>query len=204
MELTRNGLLFVTAIAAAGLLLTGMFMFPSGEKDGVSTDVNSPSVDIGQSVEPNNPVAVETETATEIVTATETGLKLLKEVGPTELPPYDTKVDGRALVVQTEEIKIEGFHVLVGANSRRDISISVVEINPEKRMVVLTLLRDEQGNVIESLCKEDEETGSPYFFRESFRKFGMHDRPSYAVPIAERKADKLRNVHSWEVLVYIG
>ena len=198
----------IVVLLAITLLVIAMMTMMETDDATNSVDTNSPSVDVGQGIEPNNPpVAVETETAnsdTEPTVSETSGLKLLKEVGPIELPLYTEGMP----VVQTEEINTEGFRVIATVSSRRDTSVSIVETNPERRIVVLLLLKDKQGNTIESLSREDTETRNLYFLRESRGKGGVFDgntiaTPNYAVCPSERKADKLKNVYSWEVLVYI-
>ncbi len=206
-----NWKLFLLAAGIIGIVFVGILAMQSDGDSVESGDVVDTGIaDVGQSQVVNattesNPILAEEMATMEVLSesGSETGLKLLKRIGPIEFPPYTEGMP----VVQTEETSTEGFRVIATVSSRRDTSVSIAETNPEKRIVVLLLLRNEQGNVIESLSREDTETGGLYFLRESRGKGGIFDgntiaTPKYAIP--PKRSETLNNAYSWEVLVYIS
>lgn len=176
VELTRNGLLFVTVIVAAGLLLMGMLMFPSGEKDSVSNDIidtDTGTVDVGQNQAVNmtaetSPTLASGATQTAVMTTetppeTSDGLKLLKKIGPIELSldPIGIRAETRtATNYREEKIEVKDCIVRVVSNSITEPTVLINRKNSWNHdsgdFCVLVLLRNENGEIEKSLCKLDE------------------------------------------------
>jgi hypothetical protein len=207
-DVTPIRLLVAITLVAVAIAATGCLTGDSGSGDGPPVEAG----DSGGGSDPN-PAGADPATpapqAEPIITVTETvptnqELKLLKKIGPIEFPPYGAKIDEVTPVTQRTEFEFEGYFIAAGAGSSREVNLFLQPARgsvPEKDIVVLLLVRDAQGNIEKSLCKEDEETGNYYFLKKSLSKFGLYNRDQ---AVSQREYNlKKESLHSWEVLVYV-
>jgi len=128
-----------------------------------------------------------------------TDSRLLKKIGPFDLPPYGEKVNEITYVVQSESFSLDdGSGCGVGITSTRDPGISFSGF-PTKEVIVLLILRDDSGNCIPQ-SKVDETTGDLYFARMIVDT--NPTTPLYKEDQVKISVEEKRKAQTWEVLVY--
>ena len=209
-------LLAVIGCVAVLAMVVASGCISPGENSSSATDTSS-GADVGQGSGSSNPPIAKATTAVIETEPDNQELKLLKKIGPIELPPYGEKTDGTiwddkegygTLTTQIEKFVIDDVEYVVGINSFRNPSIMLRDLS-QKDLVILIVLRDESGTPI-SLSKVDEETGNPYFLKGVVNACpgGCYCVGSTVpieidkVKISAQESSRMKEVKTWEVLVY--
>ena len=210
-------------LLVAGIIGVAFFVGMAMQGDGNSvnpSDVNNPDP-TGPDIRPSDP-PVAVETATPDVEETETGLKLLKKVGPIKFSP-DLIGSESAIVAadyQEKKIEVKDCVVRVVSNSITEPTVFVDRkrdwTHNSGDFCVLIVLRDQNGEVEKSLCKLDGpeelavqnsiyefENTHEYYFSKTSVMFGEIGETEFAA--SQRgmiSGSAWENVETWEVRIY--
>jgi len=169
------------------------------EREQAFTDSNNESEK--QQLDSNNEISINIPSDAKPEALTDSGLKVLKTLGPFELPEF--KQSGK-LEGQSESFSVivenQSFDVTVGVNAARNVGMSI-KTRPfiEKSTVYFTvILRDNNGNIIFS--EKDNETEIYYNEILIYSPFQNVESKYFK----SSNLEDLQNAKTWEIKVYCG
>ncbi len=209
-------LLAVIGCVAVLAMVVASGCISPGENSSSATDTSS-GADVGQGSGSSNPPIAKATTAVIETEPDNQELKLLKKIGPIELPPYGEETDGtildekeyRMLTAQSEKFVVDGTQYAVGINSLREPTIAPLKEFSTRKLVILVVLRDGSGTPT-FLSKVDEETENLYFLKATINQCPSSNfcvgstKPIEIdeVRLSAQEKSQMKEIKTWEVLVY--